>query len=51
MAYHFDDSRGWGIYDSTMIVGGGECVSKLMPQVMAYHLSLPIQLDQWGVKC
>jgi len=29
MAYHFDDSRGWGIYDSTMIVGGGECVSKL----------------------
>ena len=29
MAYHFDDSRGWGKYDSTMIVGGGGCFFKL----------------------
>jgi len=29
MAYHFDDSRGWGKYDSTMIVGGGENIFKL----------------------
>ena len=29
MAFHFDDSRGWGKYDSIMIVGGGGCLFEL----------------------